>query len=144
MLYHYPPEVDFAADTVTRVPKLAQVLKVLRRIETAGAVAIAWKIAISLPIMHRTLVLLAAGTGMRMSELLGLRWGDTDFAKKKITLNQTWVYGRIESGKTDESRGPWCWENEPPSSCRSGIVRLHTRSGLIGCLPLTSCVASAR
>jgi integrase len=60
----------------------------------------------SLPIMHRTLVLLAAGTGMRMSELLGLRWGDVDFAKKKITLNQTWVYGRIENGKTEASRQP--------------------------------------
>ena len=43
---------------------------------------------------------------MRMSELLGLRWGDIDFANKKITLNQTWVYGRIENGKTEESREP--------------------------------------
>jgi integrase len=67
---------------------------------------IAWKIAISLPIMHRTLVLLAAGTGMRMSELLGLKWGDIDFANRKIMLNQTWVYGRIENGKTEESREP--------------------------------------
>lgn len=67
---------------------------------------IAWKIAMSLPIMHRTLVLLAAGTGMRMSELLGLRWCDIDFTTKKIMLNQTWVYGRIENGKTAESREP--------------------------------------
>ncbi len=67
---------------------------------------IAWKIAMSLPIMHGTLVLLAAGTGMRMSELLGLRWGDIDFVGKKIMLNQTWVYGRIENGKTEESREP--------------------------------------
>lgn len=67
---------------------------------------VAWKIAMSLPIMHRTLVLLAAGTGMRMSELLGLRWGDIDFAAKKITLNRTWVYGRIGDGKTEESREP--------------------------------------
>jgi len=67
---------------------------------------IAWKIAMSLPIMHGTLVLLAAGTGMRMSELLGLRWRDIDFAGKKIMLNQTWVYGRIENGKTEESRVP--------------------------------------
>jgi integrase len=67
---------------------------------------IAWKIAMSLTIMHRTLVLLAAATGMRMSELLGLRWGDIDFANKKVMLNQTWVYGRIENGKTEESREP--------------------------------------
>ena len=67
---------------------------------------IAWKIAMSLPIMHRTLVLLAAGTAMRASELLGLRWGDIDFTNKKIMLNRTWVYGRIEGGKTEESREP--------------------------------------
>lgn len=67
---------------------------------------IAWKIAMSLPIMHRTLVLLAAGTGMRMSELLGLRWGDIDFTTKTIALNRTWVYGRIGDGKNEESRKP--------------------------------------
>jgi integrase len=66
----------------------------------------AWKIAMSLPIMHRTLVLLAAVTGMRVSELLGLRWGDVDFTTKKITLNRTWVYGRVGDGKTEESREP--------------------------------------
>ena len=64
------------------------------------------ELPISLPILGRTLVLVAAGTGMRMSELLGLQWGDTDFAGKKIVLNQTWVYGRIENGKTEESREP--------------------------------------
>jgi integrase len=67
---------------------------------------IAWKIAMSLPIMHRTLTLLAAVTGMRANELLGLRWGDIDFANKRIMLSQTWVYGRIENGKTPESLQP--------------------------------------
>ena len=41
-----------------------------------------------------------------MSELLGLRWGDIDFVGKKIMLNQTWGYGRIEDGNTEESREP--------------------------------------
>jgi integrase len=67
---------------------------------------VAWKIAMALSLQHRTLVLLAAGTGMRMSELLGLRWGDVDFTSKTITLNRTWVYGRIGDGKTEESRKP--------------------------------------
>ena len=40
MLYHCPPEVDFATNAVTGVPQLPQVFKVLRRIEAAGAVAI--------------------------------------------------------------------------------------------------------
>lgn len=59
-----------------------------------------------LPVMHRTLVLLAAGTGMRASELLGLRWGDVDFDAKVIHLNRTWRCGQIGDGKTDESRKP--------------------------------------
>lgn len=67
---------------------------------------IAWKIAMELPIKHRTLVLLAAGTGMRASELLGLRWGDIDFSAKTIRLNRTWRCGRIGDGKSDESRKP--------------------------------------
>jgi len=67
---------------------------------------IAWKVAMELPIMHRTLVLLAAGTGMRASELLGLRWGDIDFTAKTVRLNRTWCYGQIGDGKSDESRKP--------------------------------------
>ena len=67
---------------------------------------VAWKIALELPIMQRTLVLLAAGTGMRTSELLGLRWGDIDFSAKTIRLNRTWLYGQIGDGKSDESRKP--------------------------------------
>ena len=105
---------------------------------------IAWKIAMSLSIMHRTLVLLAAGTGMRMSELLGLRWGDIDFANKKITLNQTWVYGRIENGKTEESREPVLLGNGLLNSCRRGTARLPMPERVIGCLPLTNCGESAQ
>lgn len=67
---------------------------------------IAWKIAMELPIRHRTLVLLAAGTGMRASELLGLRWGDIDFTARTIRLNRTWHSGQIGDGKSDESRKP--------------------------------------
>jgi len=35
---------------------------------------------------ERTLVLLAAGTGLRMSELFGLKWGDVDFAGKQVNV----------------------------------------------------------
>jgi integrase len=67
---------------------------------------IAWKIAMALPIQYRTLVLLAAGTGMRVSELLGLRWADIDFHSRTIHLNRTWLYGQTGEGKSDESRKP--------------------------------------
>ena len=35
---------------------------------------------------ERTLVLLAAGTGLRMGELFGLKWRDVDFAGKQVSV----------------------------------------------------------
>lgn len=55
---------------------------------------IAWQIAMDLPILHRTLVLLAAATGMRISELLGLRWGDIEWDAQIIHINRTWLSWR--------------------------------------------------
>lgn len=60
----------------------------------------------ALPIMLRTLVLLAAATGMRISELLGLQWADIDWDKQIIHMNRTWLYGYVGEGKTEESRHP--------------------------------------
>ena len=67
---------------------------------------IAWKIAADLPMMRRTLVLLAAATGMRISELLGLQWGDFDWNAGTIHMNRTWLYSRVGDGKSEESRKP--------------------------------------
>jgi len=43
---------------------------------------------------------------MRISELLGLQWGDIDWDARIIHLNRTWVYGTIGEGKSEESRQP--------------------------------------
>jgi integrase len=67
---------------------------------------VALEIAMDLPIMLRTLILLAAATGMRISELLGLQWGDIDWDAQIIHINRTWVYGEIGEGKSEESRQP--------------------------------------
>src|ERR1039457_1979906 len=40
MLHDRAPEIDFAVDTASLVAKLAQVLKVLRRVEATGAVGL--------------------------------------------------------------------------------------------------------
>src|ERR1039458_7905624 len=40
MLHDRAPEIDFAVDTASLVAKLAQVLKVLRRVHAAGAVGL--------------------------------------------------------------------------------------------------------
>jgi integrase len=67
---------------------------------------IAWKIAMEMTLMHRTLVLVAAATALRISELLGLRWSDIDGDAEVIHLNRTWVLGQTGEGKSEASRKP--------------------------------------
>jgi integrase len=60
----------------------------------------------SCPEPERTLTLLAAGTGLRISECLGLQWHDVDFADQRIHVRRTWVHGRLGSPKTKASKAP--------------------------------------
>src|SRR5664279_6613340 len=43
----------------------------------------------SLQIRERTLVLLDAGTGLRMSELFGLKWKDVNFQSNEISVTRS-------------------------------------------------------
>ena len=42
--------------------------------------------------LHRNLIHVALGTGMRAGEMLGLTWDDIDFRKKEIHITKTLVY----------------------------------------------------
>ena len=57
---------------------------------------------------YATAIRLALATGMRQSELLGLRWGDVDLARGRLTVQQTvqHVAGKFEAlpPKTRNSR----------------------------------------
>src|SRR6266851_4816950 len=55
---------------------------------------------------ERTLVLLAAGTGLRMSELFGLKWGDVDFAGKQVSVLRSIVKQAVGPCKTEASQKP--------------------------------------
>lgn len=46
------------------------------------------------------LVITAAKTGLRFSELLGLTWDDIDFDKRLVDVNKTWNYKIKEFGPT--------------------------------------------
>jgi integrase len=77
----------------------------------------------------KTAVLLGALTGLRVGELLGLKWSDIDFEQLEITVVRDVVKQRIERCKTEASRKPvpidaelaealWSWRlrcayNEP-------------------------------
>ncbi len=56
-----------------------------------------------LPELERTLVLLTAATGLRISEALGLRWGDVDFAHHQIHVRRSWAGGEFGRPKTGGS-----------------------------------------
>jgi integrase len=54
----------------------------------------------------RTLTLLAAGTGLRISECLGLQWQDVNFADGMIHVRRTWTCGEVGLPKSKASKGP--------------------------------------
>ncbi len=59
-----------------------------------------------LGIRERTLVLLAFGTGLRMSELFGLKWHDVDFRRKQISVTRYIVFQVVGPCKTEASQKP--------------------------------------
>jgi integrase len=64
------------------------------------------RLAYSLRNREKTLVLLAAGTGLRMSELFGLKWQDVDFAGKQVSVLRSIVKQSVGPCKTEASQKP--------------------------------------
>src|SRR5664279_720130 len=60
----------------------------------------------SLQIRERTLVLLDAGTGLRMSELFGLKWKDVNFQANEISVTRSIVMQVVGPCKTEASQKP--------------------------------------
>jgi integrase len=58
-----------------------------------------------LPLAESTLTLLAAATGLRISECLGLQWRDIDLEAQVIRVHRSWAGGKIGKPKTQASRG---------------------------------------
>ena len=60
----------------------------------------------NLSIRERTLVLLAVSTGLRQSELFGLKWGDINFSQGTMNVTRSIVYGVVGPCKTESSQKP--------------------------------------
>jgi integrase len=56
--------------------------------------------------MHRVLVLADAATGLRISEILALRWSDIDTAHSCIRVTRAYVYGEFGPPKSKASKKP--------------------------------------
>ena len=67
----------------------------------------AFKIMMALPEPERTLTLLIAASGLRISEALGLQWQDVDYANQRIHLHRKWADNQVlECMKTEASEAP--------------------------------------
>ena len=55
---------------------------------------------------ERTLVLLAAATGLRVSELLGIQWADVDFENLELSVTRSIWHQKIGECKTEASAKP--------------------------------------
>jgi integrase len=67
----------------------------------------AFRIMMELDDPYRILVFLVAVTGLRISEALGLKWGDLDYKRRMIHLRRVWVEKDIvEQLKTEGSAAP--------------------------------------
>ena len=73
----------------------------------------------------RTLVVLDAITGLRRSELIGLKWSDVDFERLQISVTRSVVHQVVGRCKTEASRKPvpleasvaedlWLWKQTTP------------------------------
>jgi integrase len=99
------------------------------------------------PPLERTITMLAAATGLRISECLGLQWQDLDFEHEQIHVRRTWLSGQIGEPKTTASKQPVAmgalladimrqWQKETPYSKSHDWVfpssRLHGRKPRTG------------
>ena len=55
---------------------------------------------------EQALAFLSAATGLRISESLGLKWSDIDFAGKLINVRRTWLQGKVGKPKTKAAAAP--------------------------------------
>ncbi len=74
---------------------------------------------------YRTMVLVAQCLGLRISEILGLQWGDFDFEDRTVLVQRSVVGGRVDDVKTEYSR------DDVPLDARLAEVLLQWRSASV-------------
>src|ERR1035437_880348 len=79
---HYVKGIESTSDYEAAVLTPEQTLKVLEQLQQP----------------EYTMLVLVAATGMRMSEMLGLRWSDISGDRGEIRIRRTYVYGELETG----------------------------------------------
>jgi len=78
-----------------------------------------------IPEPFHTMCIVAMCLGLRVSELLGLKWGAIDWEGSRIAIRQSWVYGRPGDVKTRSSQR-WM----PLDSSLADVLRQHRLQAL--------------
>jgi integrase len=65
-----------------------------------------FKILMAMPQPERTLTMLIAATGLRISECLGLQWADVDYESQQISVRRSWTGGKVGRSKSPASKAP--------------------------------------
>jgi len=60
----------------------------------------------SLPLLQQTMVVLDAATGLRYSEIAGLKWQDVDWENNQIHVRRRWIRGNVSEPKSRKSQAP--------------------------------------
>ncbi len=89
-----------------------------------------------LGVRENALVLLAFGTGLRMSELFGLKWHDIDFQNNEISVTRSIVFQVVGPCKTEASATQVT--GQPTIGCSPAQLRVAKNriGGSASCEPL--------
>ncbi|MBP6944611.1 site-specific integrase [Patescibacteria group bacterium] len=91
-------------EELERVPKVQLLKTTPPRFRHLGEVEVQAILAASTTPMQRTMLLIAARTGLRFSELRALEWGDIDFGLKLLTVRRCAVLKDIGTPKNGRIR----------------------------------------
>ncbi len=64
------------------------------------------EVLLHIPEPFRTMCVVAGCLGLRISEVLGLQWGDFDWEKHQVQIRRSWVYAHVGEPKTENSKRP--------------------------------------
>jgi integrase len=87
---------------------------------------------------YRTMVLVAECLGLRVSEILGLQWGDFNFENRSVLVQRSVVGGRVDDVKTEYSRDDVPLDARRQRCCCNGALLQSSRETRIGFLPIPS------
>ena len=73
----------------------------------------------------KTMVITIAGLGLRVSELLGLRWGDVDWAQLQITIRRS-----LSEGEIGETKTPGSYDSLPLTVDLAETLQRHRASSV--------------